>query len=52
LHSVVALASIVDSDPAPSPSIAVSDLGLASTADSVVGLLSVDLVVDDKVDAG
>ncbi len=45
--SVVALASIVDSGPAPSPSIA----GLASTADSVVGSDSVDLVVDGKVDA-
>jgi len=52
LDSVVASASIavsdlglasstVDSDPAPSPSIAVSDLGLASTVDSVVGLHSV-----------
>jgi hypothetical protein len=51
LASVVALASIVDSDPAPSPSIAVSDLGLASTVDSVVGLDSVDLVADGKVDA-
>jgi hypothetical protein len=51
LDSIVALASIVDSDPAPSPSIAVSDLGLASTVDLVVGLDSVGLVVDGKVDA-
>ena len=57
LDSVVALASIVDSDPAPSPSIVDSDLGLASIVDSVVGLdsvvalASVDLVVDGKVDA-
>jgi hypothetical protein len=51
LDSVVALASIVDSDPAPSPSIVVSDLGLASIVDSVVALASVDLVVDGKVDA-
>jgi hypothetical protein len=51
LDSVVVLASIVDSDPAPSPSIVVSDLGLASIVDSVVGLDSVDLVVDGKVDA-
>jgi hypothetical protein len=41
LASVVALASIVDSDPAPSPSIAVSDLALASIAVSDVGLASV-----------
>jgi hypothetical protein len=44
----VALVSIVDSDPAPSPSVAGSDLGL----DSVVGLHSVELVVDGKVDVG
>ena len=59
--SVVGLASVVDSDPVPSHSIVVSDLGLASTADSivglastvdsVVGLASVDLVADGKVDA-
>src|SRR5467141_3584631 len=48
LDSVVALASIVDSDPAPSPSIAVSDLALASTVDSVAGLASVDSVVDGR----
>src|SRR6266446_4388122 len=64
LASVVALPSIVDSDPAPSPSIAVSDLALASiavsvvalpsivalasTVDSVAGLASVDLVVDGR----
>src|SRR6266478_4667550 len=64
LPSIVALASIVDSDPAPSPSIAVSDLALASiavsvvalpsivalasTVDSVAGLASVDLVVDGR----
>src|SRR5258706_7812545 len=41
LASVVALPSIVDSDPAPSPSIAVSDLALASIAVSDVGLASV-----------
>src|SRR5258708_7706656 len=41
LASVVALPSIVDSDPAPSPSIAVSDLALASIAVSAVGLASV-----------
>ena len=51
LDSVVALASIVDSDLAPSPSIAVLDLGLASIVDSVAGLASVDLVADGKVDA-
>ena len=51
VDSVVALASIVDLDPAPSPSIAVSDLGLAFTVDSIVGLHSVDLVVDGKIDA-
>jgi hypothetical protein len=51
LDSVGALASIVDSDTAPSPSIAVSDLGLAFTVDSIVGLHSVDLVVDGKIDA-
>jgi hypothetical protein len=50
LDSVVALASIVDSDPALSPSTAVLDLGLAFTADSIVGLHSVDLVVDGKLD--
>ena len=48
LPSIVALASTVDSDPAPSPSIAVSDLALASTVDSVAGLASVDLVVDGR----
>ena len=48
LASIAALASIVDSDPAPSPSIAVSDLALASTVDSVAGLASVDLVVDGR----
>src|SRR6266403_243337 len=64
LASVVALPSIVDSDPAPSPSIAVSALALASiavsvvalpsivalasTVDSVAGLASVDLVVDGR----
>jgi hypothetical protein len=37
VDSVVALASIVDLDPAPSPSTAVSDLGL----DSVVALASI-----------
>jgi hypothetical protein len=51
VDSVAGLASIVDSDPAPSPSIAVSDLGLAFTVDSIVGLHSVDLVVDGKIDA-
>src|SRR6266403_2207130 len=54
LASVVALPSIVDSDPAPSPSIAVSVVALpsivalASTVDSVAGLASVDLVVDGR----
>ena len=48
LPSIVALASTVDSDPAPSPSIAVSDQALASTVDSVAGLASVDLVVDGR----
>jgi len=48
LPSIVALASTVDSDPAPSPSIAVSDLALASTVDLVAGLASVDLVVDGR----
>jgi hypothetical protein len=51
LAFTVASPSIVDSDPAPSPSTAVSDLGLAFTVDSTVGLHSVDLVVDGKVDA-
>ena len=37
--------------PAPSPSTAVSDLGLAFTVDSIVGLHSVDLVVDGKIHA-
>jgi hypothetical protein len=44
----------VDSDPAPSPSIAVSDLGLASTVDSVVGLASIvdsDLGLASTVDS-
>jgi hypothetical protein len=43
--------STVVSDPALSHSIVVSDLGLASIVDSVVGLASVDLVADGKVDA-